>query len=165
MVAAGNGGAECLAVLLKLGGGDNPNEDAEARVNRWGHDETNAHFAARFGHERCLEVMSHATGCRLDAQNVFGRSSVHHAALHGHCTALKTLRVAGVDMNVLDHAGYSALTVAAAAGHANCVIVLLAGVAKGAAQVARNELANTPSGAKGERTRKCLHLLTEFIDS
>ena len=121
-MAAINGHADCLRVLLKAGA----NRDMEGKDGV-----TPALVAADQGRTECLKVLLEA-GADIDKANRHGRTPLHDAASKGHIQCLKVLLEAGADIGKgglgpegSDDSDWTAAHCAAMMGHTECLRALL----------------------------------------
>jgi ankyrin repeat protein len=116
LMAALNGHAECLKLLLAAGGDVNKCDN---------NGSSPILMAALNGHAECLKLLLAAGGDVNKCDNN-GSSPIYVAAQKGHAEFLKLLLAAGGDVNKCDNDGASPIYVAAEKGHAECLKLLLA---------------------------------------
>ena len=109
MVASENGHAPVVRALLAAGA------DVRARTNR---NRTALHYASYAGRTEALRELLKCHDAELDAQEDGGNTPLMVACRNGHLMAATGLIFAGADVNLLNHAGRSALRIAEAAAHA-----------------------------------------------
>ena len=103
MVASAKGHAPVVRALLAAGA------DVRARNNRsW----TALHMASLYGRTEALRELLKSDEAELNAQDAFGTSPLMDACAKGHLMAATLLIGHGADVNVLNHAGESALHLA-----------------------------------------------------
>ena len=115
--ASSEGHAECVRVLLTLGG--RPSMTVVA-----GTYGTPLHQAVLAGHEKIVSVLL-KEGCPIDLKDSNGESVLHWAAEFGQVDLIKLFVKGGLDVNVVDNDGRTPLHFAASQGHVECVHILL----------------------------------------
>ena len=109
MKASEKGHAPVVRALLAAGA------DVRARTNR---NRTALHYASYAGRTEALRELLKCHDAELDAQEDGGNTPLMVACRNGHLMAATGLIFAGADVNLLNHAGRSALRIAEAAAHA-----------------------------------------------
>ena len=115
--AAIEGHAECVHVLLTLGG--SPSMTVVA-----GTYGTPLHQAVLAGHKEIVSVLLEE-GCPIDVKDSNGRSVLDWAAWCGQVDLIELFVKGGLDVNVVDNDGRTPLHSAAIEGHVECVRALL----------------------------------------
>ncbi|KAK9462559.1 uncharacterized protein V1516DRAFT_165241 [Lipomyces oligophaga] len=91
-------------------------------------DRTAFHEAAIAGRNVVLDLLiQHAAKIRFDASvtDIYGRTPLHYACIHGQSQMIGPLLVAGSPIDALDQDNYTALLFAISQKHATCVELLL----------------------------------------
>ena len=92
-------------------------------------DRSCLHEAATSGNAMIVRIcVEH--GARLDGQDIYGRQPLHYAAMNGHTECLQIILTAsplpaGLNVDSIDHDGYSALLYGVIHGRLPCVSLLL----------------------------------------
>ena len=81
-------------------------------------------FAARYGHERVVELLIQH-GAEINLQNSVGDTALMRAAQHGHERVVELLLRHGADINLQNSGGGTALMRAAIGGHERVLELLL----------------------------------------
>eukprot|EP00698_Gefionella_okellyi_P000734 TRINITY_DN10667_c0_g1_i1.p1 TRINITY_DN10667_c0_g1~~TRINITY_DN10667_c0_g1_i1.p1 ORF type:complete len:415 (-),score=90.24 TRINITY_DN10667_c0_g1_i1:108-1352(-) len=97
-------------------------------------------LAVKFDSEECFRTLLQRRGV-FDMPDVYGRQSIHTAALLGRLAAVTLLLSLGRDVNVRDGSGNTPLHLAAEQGHTSIVRLL---IQNGANVNAMNAASNTP---------------------
>jgi ankyrin repeat protein len=114
-IAAKEGHADCLILLLHAGGDVN-------KCNEYG--DSPIHVAADKGRAECLKLLL-AAGGDVNKCDKHGFSPIYAAAEKGRAECLKLLLDAGGDVNKCNKHGRSPIYIAAEEGHADCLKLLL----------------------------------------
>ncbi|XP_023236163.1 serine/threonine-protein phosphatase 6 regulatory ankyrin repeat subunit B-like [Centruroides sculpturatus] len=147
-IAASNGHAECVKLLIDRGADLNAKDRFDA---------TAVHLAADCGHHNCLKLLLDAgaecctptkyskKGCYTASPYPGGTTPLHLAAAHSYVECVKELIQYGADYNAVDERGRTSLYIAAEAGYADCVLTLLRNaVGKDILSLPGLETGNTP---------------------
>lgn len=115
IVAADAGRYDCIVMLVKLGA----YLDA---VDTEGNSATC--LAAKYGHHKCLQVLSRCREIDLKQKNNYGQGPMHLAALSGHPECIWVLYRCGARLNDFDSSGHTAAYLATVGNHLDCIKLL-----------------------------------------